>query len=69
MDPNFVDNYEEILRTYIEEHRPGLQEAYNVPGVLFYAVQSLANLTMKDLYDLLMAACPRHRVHILSLIE
>ena len=69
MGPHLVDNYKEILRSYIEENRRGLQEAYNVPGVLFYAVERLPNLTMKDLYELLMTVCPRHQLHILSLIE
>ena len=69
MGPHLVDNYKEILRSYIEVNGRGLQEAYNVPGVLFYAVERLPHLTMKDLYDLLMTVCPHHQLHILSLIE
>ena len=67
----YADNFNEILRCYLEEQNLGVgqKEASNVTGVLFYFASSNPLLTMKDLYDVVMMSCPRQQEQIVHLIR
>ena len=61
------DNYSEIILEFLRDHRPGEADRIRVSGVLFYFADS--TLSMQDLYDVMMKLFPKHKKHILALIQ